>query len=204
MKSWKKKMLALALCLTAILCLTACGGNNTPEQTPPPADTNTDAAEADANTDTAEPTNTDAEAQVETRVLQLGTSAFSITIPAHFVEGEITEEDKADDQVAYYYSDATLIDFDVYQFSKEGYADTLAAFVAEEAADNDASEVVTDAEINGIPVGYYRSVGESDGVEYDVITYAFEDNGEYLEIDFWLDGDTAQAEVDAIIQTLTK
>ena len=140
----------------------------------------------------------------ETKTIQIGASAFSLAIPAHFPEGELTQEDIEDDTVAYYRSDETLMYFDLYQFSKEGYPDTLAEFVAQEAAEYNASEIVTDAEINGIPVGYYRSVEESDGVEYNVITYAFEDNGEYAEVAFWLDGDTAQAEADAIINTLSK
>ena len=195
----KRKPLALALSLTLILSLAACGGNNAApandaQSAPAPVE---DAATPDAD---AAPV----EEAAETKTLQLGTSAFSLTIPAYFTEGEVTDEDREDDQVAYYLSDATLIDFDVYQFSKEGYPDTLAEFVTEEAADYNASEIVTDAEINGIAVGYYRSVEAFEDEEYNVITYAFEDNGEYVEVAFWLDGDTAEAEVDAIINTLTK
>ena len=184
----KRKLLALALSLTLILSLAACGGG--------------DAAPAEdaATPDAAAPV----EDAAETQTIQLGTSAFSFTAPAHFTQGEVTEKYSSDDCVAYYRSDETLLDFDIYQFSKEGYADTLAEFVTEEAADYNASEVVTDAEINGIAVGYYRSVEEEGGEEYDVITYAFEDNGEYVEVAFWLDGDDAQAQADAIISTLSK
>ena len=39
--------------------------------------------------------------------------------------------------------------------------------------------------------------------EYDTITYIFESGDEYFEIVFWLDGPTAGAEADFIIQSLT-
>ena len=208
MKAWKMKALALALCLTALVCLSSCGSDGGDEAATADDNAATDDATAttddNAATDDATATVDDNAAQTETRVLQLGTSAFSVTIPSYFIEGEVTDEDRADDVVAYYRSDDTLMDFDVYQFSKEGYADTLAEFVTAEAADYNASEVVTDAEINGIAVGYYRSVEESDGTEYNVITYALEDGDEYVEVVFWLDGDTAEAEADAIINTLAK
>ena len=72
------------------------------------------------------------------------------------------------------------------------------------SAEYDGTEIVTDAEINGITVASYRSVEESEGASYNVITYAFEDNGEYVEVAFWLDGLTAEAEAEAIISTLNK
>ena len=105
--------------------------------------------------------------------------------------------------MAYYRSDDILVDFDVYQFSKEGYPDALADFVTQEAAEYNATEIVTDATINDIPVGYYRSVEESEGVSYNVITYAFEGEGEYVEVAFWLDGDNAEEIAAGIINTLS-
>ncbi|MBR4210771.1 MAG: hypothetical protein IKR84_00060 [Oscillibacter sp.] len=209
----KKKLLSLLLCMAMLYGLTGCGssgGNAAPESFDVPEATDAapesgDATEAtdaatesgDAETEAANP------AAVETRLLRLGSSLFAVTIPKSFVTGELTEDDLADDQVAYYHSEETLMDFDVYQFSKEGYPDTLAEFVTAEAAEYNATEVVTDAELNGIAIGYYRSVEKSGGVSYNVITYAFEDNGEYVEMAFWLDGDTAEEEANAIIHTLT-
>ena len=193
MKNAGTKWLSLLLCLGVLLALAACGASG--------GNPDTGAGqEADAGNGAAE----SAEEAAQTQTLQLGTSPYAVTIPASYVSGEMTEEDVADDQVGYYYSDAFLLDFDVYQFSKEGYPDTLAAFVMEEAADYAGTDIVTDGEINGIPVASYRSVEASEGVDYNVITYAFENGDEYLEIAFWLDGDTAEAEADAIIQTLTK
>ena len=198
----KKKLLSLLLCMAMLYGLTGCGssgGNAAPESSDVPEATDAAPESGDATeaTDAANP------AAVETRLLRLGSSLFVVSIPKSFVLGELTEDDLADDQIAYYHSEETLMDFDVYQFSKEGYPDTLAEFVTAEAADYDATEVVTDAELNGIAIGYYRSVEESEGVSYNVITYAFEDNGEYVEMAFWLDGDTAEAEASAIIHTLT-
>lgn len=181
---YAKKWYALFLALALVFALTACGSKTATQ-------------EADAGTATEE-----AEA-AQTMELRLGTSPFVMTVPASFTEGEMTEEDIADDQVAYYWSEDTLVDFDVYQFSKEGYPDTLADFVTQEAAEYNASEIVTDATINDIPVGYYRSVEESEGVSYNVITYAFEGDGEYVEVAFWLDGDNAEEIAAGIINTLS-
>ena len=171
-----KKRLIFALLLTsALLVLCACSGQPAPVE--------------DAD---------------ETKTIQLGTSAFSMDIPAHFVEGEITREDRAENQIAYFHSDETPMDFDIYQFPKADCPDALADFVTQEAERYNTSEVVTDAEINGIAVGYYRSVQNFHGKAYRVIAYAFEDGAEYVEVAFWLDGDDAEADADAIINTLSK
>ncbi|MBR4546401.1 MAG: hypothetical protein IKO14_10615 [Oscillibacter sp.] len=203
---YAKKWYALFLALALVFALTACGGSKTATQDADAgtvqeeadADAGTATEEADADTGTA----TEAEA-AQTMELRLGTSPFVMTVPASFTEGEMTEEDIADDQVAYYRSDDILVDFDVYQFSKEGYPDALADFVTQEAAEYNATEIVTDATINDIPVGYYRSVEESEGVSYNVITYAFEGEGEYVEVAFWLDGDNAEEIAAGIINTLS-
>ena len=200
----KKKLLSLLLCLTVLCTLAACGstgGNTVPDSGNVPE--TTDAAPETGDTGTEIPDDeTENPVAVETRLLRLGSSLFAVSIPAGFVSRELTEDDLADDQVAYYRNPDTLMDFDVYQFSKEGCPDTLAEFITEEAAEYNGTDIVTDAELNGIAIGYYRSVEESGGVPYNVITYAFEDNGEYVEIVFWLDGDTAEDEANAIIHTL--
>ena len=138
----------------------------------------------------------------DTQVYQLGTSVYTIEIPASFVEGERTEEDIADDMVAYMQSPDTLLDFDVYQFGKEDYPETLAAFIEEEAAQYEAAEIVTDGNINGIDIAWYRATEEYDGQSYTTLTYALEDGDDYVEIAFWLDGEDAEAEAQAIIETL--
>ena len=138
-----------------------------------------------------------------TKVFQLGTSAYTIEIADSFVEGELNEEDIKDDTVAYMHSPDTLLDFDVYQFSKEGYPDQLADFVAQEAAEYNAAEIVTDGDVNGIAAGWYRATETYEGQEYTTLTYVLEDGDDYVEIAFWLDGDTAEQEAQAIIGTLT-
>lgn len=138
-----------------------------------------------------------------TQTFRLGTSAYTIEIADSFVEGERSEEDIKDDMVAYMQSPDTLMDFDVYQFSKEGYPDTLAEFAAQEAAEYQAAEVVTDGEVNGIAAAWYRATETYEGQEYSTLTYVLEDGGDYVEIAFWLDGETAEAEAQAIMNTLT-
>jgi len=138
-----------------------------------------------------------------TKVFQLGDSVYTIEIPDSFVEGERTAEDIADDMVAYMHSPETLLDFDVYMFDKEGYPETIAEFVAQEAAEYEAAEVVTDGDINGIDAGWYRATEAYEGKEYTTLTYVLEDGTHYVEIAFWLDGETAEAEAQAIIGTLT-
>ena len=142
-------------------------------------------------------------AEAGTKVFQLGTSAYTIEIAESFEEGERTEEDISDDMVAYMHSPDTLLDFDVYQFSKEGYPDTLAAYVEAEAAEYEATEAVTDGEVNGIAAGWYRAEEVYEGETFTTLTYVMEDGDDYVEVAFWLDGENAEAEAQAIINTLT-
>ena len=137
------------------------------------------------------------------KAFRLGTSVYTVMIPDSFVEGERTEEEVRDDMVAYMHSLDTLLDFDVYQFAREGYPDTLAAFVEAEAAEYAATEVVTDGNINGIDIAWYRAEETYEGQAYATLTYALEDGGDYVEIAFWLDGEDAEAEAAAIIGTLS-
>lgn len=137
-----------------------------------------------------------------TRSLQLGGSSFYVTIPSSFKEDVMSLEEIADDQVGRYNSDESKLSFDVYQFSKEGYPDALVDFITQEAEEYDASEVVTDAYINGVAVGCYRAVEERDEAPYDTITYAFENGKEYVEIVFWLDGEQSASEAADIINSL--
>jgi len=146
-----------------------------------------------------------AEAAEATRRLRLGSSAFTMAVPASYVEGELTQEDIDDDQVGYYYSNESLMDFDIYQFSKDGYPNDLATFVQEECSGfNEVSELVTSGEVNGIPAGWYRTVEEYQDTRFNTLTYILDDGEEYVEVCFWLDGENADAEVDAIIRTLSR
>ncbi len=137
------------------------------------------------------------------QLLRLGTSGYAIVVDESFEAGELTEEDIADDMVAYFRSPNTLLDFDVYQFSKEGYPETIAEFVRQEAKEYDAWIIAEDMEINGIPGGMYKTTETYDGKEYSTATYVLEDGDQYVEITFWLDGEEAEFEAMEIIGTLT-
>lgn len=138
------------------------------------------------------------------RWLRLGTTSLMVKIDDSFVHGEMTEEDIADDQVAYLYSDETALDFDIYQFYKDDLPEDLAEYAAQEASEYaGVTEVVTDGEINGIPVAWYRAVEQYDEAEYDTITYIMDAGDQFVEIVFWLDGEDANAETEAIMSTLT-
>ena len=137
-----------------------------------------------------------------TRSFQLGTSGYSIEIPDSFTEGELTREDIADDMVAYMLSPDTLLDFDVYQFGKEDVPEKLADYVEYEAEEYEAFEIVTDGEINGIAAGWYLASELYAGEDYITATYILEDGDEYVEVVFWLDGEEAVDQAQAIIDTL--
>ena len=142
-------------------------------------------------------------AEAAAKKYRLGTSVYAIQIPESYIEGERTDEDVNDDMVSYMHSPDTLLDFDVYQFSKDGYPDALAGFLEQEATQFEATEIVTDGSINGIDVGWYRAVETYDGQEYATLTYVLEGGDDYVEIAFWLDGETAEEEAQAIINTLS-
>lgn len=131
--------------------------------------------------------------------IQLGSSSLSIDPVDEYVKGEMTAEDTTESQVAYYYSDTTLVDFDVYQWAR-ATGETLSGAAAEEAALYNAQ--VEELTINGKSVARYFAVEESDGVEYETATYMIEDGDFFVELVFWLDGDDAQAKVDEIMDTL--
>lgn len=154
-----------------------------------------DAAEAQAIVDSLE--------LVELEQIRLGDSPFILYVPGDFEAGEMTLEDEDDDQIAYYFSEATALDFDVYQFGKDGLPQSLSEYVAQEAAEYPViTELVTDGVINDVPVGWYRTVEECEEGEYDTITYVMDAGDSFVELVFWLDGFTAEAEADYIIRNL--
>lgn len=138
---------------------------------------------------------------VETFDLQLGDSPFYLTIPVGYVPGEVTEEQAADDMIGYYYNESSPLDFDVYQFGKDGY--TLEKYAIEEANRYEA-EGVDYRTVNGIDLAFYYSYEESEGEMYTVANYLFEYGDEFLEIAFWLDGEIAVKQTDHILSTLKR
>ena len=100
-------------------------------------------------------------------------------------------------------ADETLLDFDVYQFAKEGLPEKLAEYAEREAAEYKAFEVKTNEKINGIDTVWYRAKETYDGKEYTTLNYLFDEGDQYVKIAFWLDGETAEEEAQTIINTLT-
>ena len=143
----------------------------------------------------------EAEIADEGNVITLGTSSLKIALPFVYMKGEITIEDTEENQVAYYYSEECTVDFDVYQWAKaEG--ETLADAVTEEAAEYEAEAGIT--EINGFEVAYYTATEESEGTDYNTVTFIVEDGNDFVEIVFWLDGENATDIVDAIIGSIAR
>ncbi len=135
-----------------------------------------------------------------TQEIALGTSGFSVIAPASYVKGEITAEDTDESQVAYYLSEESTLDFDIYQWAKaEG--ETLEGIATAEAAEYGAEVVAT--EVNGIAVYSYSAEEESEGTTYQTVSCLMENGDVVAEIVFWLDGENAAAEADAIMATLT-
>lgn len=135
----------------------------------------------------------------EKNEIRLGTSDFSVILPEGY---EKTDDDYDEDQVAYYYKDDDSVDFDVYQWAKEG------TYTLESEAEYFASEYGTAPEsvvINDIDCKKYISSEEYDGYTYTVINYMFDDDESIVELCFWTIGTEEEyAVVDEIIGTLKK
>ncbi len=135
--------------------------------------------------------------------IEIGTSGYRITIPEGYTAGELTEEDIADDQIAYYRSDANPMDFDIYQFPAEGQ--TYMDFARSQAAEYGVNaDDVEDWQVNGIDIAKYKSTEEFEGQSYPCVTWIFEAGDDLVEIGFWLDGEGAEDLADQIIFSLTK
>ena len=135
--------------------------------------------------------------------IEIGTTGIRITIPEDYVPGELTEEDIADDMIAYYRSDSSLMDFDIYQFPAEGK--TYMEYAREEAADYGVeADDVEDWQINGIDLAKYYSTEEFEDNSYRCVTYILDAGDDFAEIAFWLDGESAEDLADQIILSIKK
>ena len=188
-----------------VCCLTACGessetstASSSESSAVTTADTTTETTEATTETVA---TTTEAIPVEKGGEIALGTSDLSIITEKKFEKGEMSAEDTDENQVAYYKSAETLVDFDVYQWAKSN-GETLKTAIAEEAKKFSATP--EEKTINGLSVASYKAKEESDGKQYDTVTYMIDDGDYFVELVFWLDGDNAQAEVDAIMATLSK
>ena len=130
---------------------------------------------------------------------KIGDSEFSIILPDGYAE---TEDEFDEDQIAYYFKDDKSIDFDVYQWEKEG------KYNLKEEAEYFASEYNSEAEeveINGIKGMKYVSKETFEDNEYTVLNYMFEDEKVIIELCFWtVDTEEEYKAVDEIINTIKK
>ena len=135
----------------------------------------------------------------ETIDLAIGTTGYIITIPSDYYGAEVTEKERKDDMIAYYKSDEHLMDFDVYQFAKDGK--TLLEYTAEEAHQYGAKDFEK-VQLGDIDATLYYSDEEYDGIQYKVANYIFETTTEFGELSFWLDGDDAYDLAGEIVSSL--
>ena len=130
---------------------------------------------------------------------KIGTSEFSIILPEGYAE---TEDEFDEDQIAYYFKDDQSVDFDVYQWDKEG------KYTLEEEAEFFASEydaVHEEVEINGIKGMKYISKETFEEKEYTVVNYMFEDEKSIIELCFWtVDTEEEYKAVEEIVGTIKK
>ena len=135
--------------------------------------------------------------------LQLGSSNYSVFVPHAYRNGEVTIEEVQANQVAYYFSPDSDMDFDIYQFFRPDPEMSLEAFTKKTAEDFNGRKARV-RKINGIEVGTYLSREVYDGIEYDVMAALIEDGDDYVEIVFWLDGENAEQEATDILNTLSE
>ena len=135
----------------------------------------------------------------QAKEVQIGTSAFSIVIPAGY---KSVDDEMDEDQIAYYYKDEDSLDFDVYQWEKGD------EYTLESEANAYAKMYGTTAEpvvVNGINGMKYVSEEEYEGETYTVVNYMFDDGVYLVELCFWtVDSEAEYKVVDEIINTLKK
>ncbi len=134
------------------------------------------------------------------KTVPVGTTGYLVAVPADYRAGEVTDEERRDDQLAYYRSEKHLMDFDVYQFPTEGRS--LADYAAAEAKEYGADKVES-LTVNGVPLALYCSEEQYDGISYRVANYLFEAGDDFGELSFWLDGEDAEALTEQIIESLS-
>jgi hypothetical protein len=161
-----------------------------------------EAEEADVEAEEANAEAVQAAVHVDFIQLQLGSSNYSVSIPRSYRNGEVTIEEVQANQVAYYFSPDSAMDFDIYQFPRPHPELSFEEYMDKTAADFNGGSVRV-RKINGIEVGTYKSREVYDGIEYDVMAALMEEGSECIEIVFWLDGDNAEQEATAILKTLS-
>lgn len=132
-------------------------------------------------------------AEEELKVIHIGDSDYYVSVPAGYELGEMTEEDIADGQIAYYYRGEDEIDFDIYQFPKaDEDAGDLLDYVKKEAAVYGVTEGVGEVyrQIGDDLIIYeYQTEEEYEGNLYTTYTYVWENEADYFEIVVWCEKD---------------
>lgn len=136
------------------------------------------------------------------KAVRLGSSSYTVTVSGDFSPLRISNAEWEDDMKLHFANGKKTVDFSIYQFSKDGYADALEEFIQEEAKDHDAYEVKTDLELNGLSAAYYRSTEEYNEKMMKGMTFALDVGEEYLEVDFWFTFSRAEDEAWKIMNSL--
>ena len=202
-----KNTLRGLLCSLLLLSLCACGGSGGAEQN---SEETQEMQETQDQQETQETQGTQESAAApaqpetasETIQFQLGASGYAMEVPRSYRNGEVTLDELQSNQIAYYYSPDSDMDFDIYQFLKSDPEKSLEEYLHTAAADFDGTDV-NYRQINGVNVGTYKSKEVYDGVEYDVLVALMEEGAEYVEVVFWLDGVTAEQDAADILNTLS-
>ena len=113
-----------------------------------------------------------------------------------------TAEDTDESQVAYYKSEESLIDFDVYQWAK-ATGETIESVAEEEAKEYGAEETFEGISGSGIVFEGYWAEEEYEGTTYKTLSVIAEDGDIFVEIVFWADGENAELVITEILNTLS-
>ena len=214
MKAYKKRyFIFVSAILAAVLILAGCGGQQA--ETAAVSEEKTEATSvpeekpaADVNKETAETTpdaieeasGVEETEDEEWTTIAVGTTGYTLDIPADYRFDDITDEDRDDDQVSYLRSFSRGMDFDVYQFEKEGR--TLEEYAKEEAAEYDTDDIEM-IKIGGVDAALYFSTEEFEGESYPVSNYLFDTGDYFAEVCFWLDGEEAEVVSESIMNSLS-
>lgn len=134
--------------------------------------------------------------------IQLGTSDFYIYAPSDYEKGDISEKDISENQVGYYRSDMSFMDFDVYQIPMDIDGENLENFAKTAAEEKDSGILQT--RINDIPAYYFYSTENYDNTDYKTLTYIFAGEKDYIKIVFWHDNDSFEEVMDVVSTLRTK
>lgn len=133
----------------------------------------------------------------DARVLKLGTSYYTIEIPAGMEELELTAEDTASGMVTVLYDTETLLSIDVFEISKDGIDMDLAAYVESEAKLYGG----TDVTVTG-GIGSYFLTTTIEGDTSITMVLILEDEANFIELGLTMGSDAAWDQAEAIIASL--